>query len=113
MLDYERSQNKKYKNKIIKVGDDPSYGYDILSFDEQGNEKHIEVKTSSHGDIDKVDFYITSNEYSKLKTDPYYFIYYVCGMNNRNRKIVILTLSNLEKASFEPIAYKITAKIED
>lgn len=113
VLDLEKRHNKKFKKKICRVGDDPSYGYDILSFDGDGNEKHIEVKTCNQGDLDKVDFYITAHEKEKLDRDPLYSIYYVCGMKSKKRKILIFKKSNLQDVSYEPIAYKITAMIKD
>lgn len=47
-------------------------GYDILSFDEQGNEKHIEVKTTEYG-ID-TPFMIEENEvrHSRENADKYH-----------------------------------------
>lgn len=109
VLNIERKHNKKYKNKIERVGDNPSYGYDILSYDLNGKEKHIEVKTSVYGDINKVDFYITAHEKEKLESDDCYKIYYVCGMRGKKRKIIVFTKENLSEVTFDPIAYKITA----
>ena len=112
VLNLEKKHNPKFKKKIVRVGDDPSYGFDILSYDDQGNEKHIEVKTCNQGDINKVDFYITSHEKSKLEQDPCYAIYYVCGMRGKKRSILIFKKENLSNVTFEPIAYKITAKVK-
>ena len=39
---------------------DDSKGYDILSFDEDGNELFIEVKTTNRGE--KTPFYLSTNE---------------------------------------------------
>ena len=114
VLNYERKNNIKYRGKINRVSlEDDSLGYDIISCDASGNKKHIEVKTCMHGGIDKVDFYLTSNEYDKLLSDPAYMIYYVCGLNTKNKKIIILTRENLDQITFEPIAYKVTAKVKD
>lgn len=113
VLNYEKTHNKKYNRKIKRISDDPSFGYDILSFNDEGKEKHIEVKTCISGNLDKVDFYITSNEKSHLENDDYYYIYYVCGLRSNKPKIIILTKDNLTRATFEPIAYKITGKIEE
>lgn len=44
--------------------DDDSLGYDINSFDKDGNEFHIEVKTNSSSKY--LDFYITANELENL-----------------------------------------------
>ena len=112
VLQLERKHNKKYKNQIKRVGDDPTFGYDILSFDENGTEKHIEVKTCNQGDIDKIDFYITDHEKETLEKDPLYFIYYVCGIRGKKRKIFIFKKDNLSDVTFKPIAFKITSKVK-
>lgn len=112
VLQYEMNHNPKYKRKIKQVGKDPTYGYDIVSFDDEGNEKHIEVKTCISGNLDKVDFYITANERKHLEEDEKYLIYYVCGIKSSKRKIIILTKDNLAAVTFSPIAYKITGKID-
>jgi hypothetical protein len=113
VLEYEKKQHKKYRKQIVRVSlKDDTKGYDIISFDDNGNETHIEVKTCTQGDVNKVDFYLTSNEYEKLQSDPAYRIYYVCGLNRKDKKIIILTHANLAQVTFEPIAYKITAKVE-
>ncbi len=112
VLRQEKKNNKKYASKIKSIADDPSYGYDILSFDKAGKEKHIEVKSCSSGDINKIDFYITANEKTKLESDESYLIYYVCGLSTKKPKIFIFNKDNLKDATFNPIAYKITGKIK-
>lgn len=113
VLNQEKKNNSKYSRRIMRVGDDPSFGYDIRSYDANGNEKHIEVKTCSFGNLGKIDFYISSNEYSKLQSDPLYAIYYVCGLSSKNPKIIILNKENLIDVTYEPIAYKIKGKLKD
>lgn len=113
ILEQEKKTNKKFVRKIKRVGDYPSYGYDILSYDANGVEKHIEVKTCSSGNLNKVDFYISSNEYAKLISDPFYVLYYVCGLSTKNPKVIVLNKDNLGEVTFEPIAYKIRGKVED
>ena len=46
-------------------------GYDILSFNDDGSERYIEVKTTKGGK--RTEFYLTANElaYSKLMKDSY------------------------------------------
>lgn len=112
VLEYEKSNNKKYARRIKRIGDDPSFGYDILSYDAEGNEKHIEVKTCSSGNLEKIDFFISSNEYSKLQNDPLYVLYYVCGLSSENPKIISLSKENLVDVTFTPIAYQIHGKVD-
>lgn len=109
VLEFEKKNNPKYADQIIRVGDYPAYGYDIKSFDKEGNEKHIEVKNCSQGSENKVDFYLTINERKQMELDPQYCIYYVCGKNKK--KIFVLNKSNLESVSLASVVFKITAKV--
>ena len=45
-------------------------------YDGEGNEMHIEVKTSS-SEREMLDFYLTYNELNGLRNDGKYFIYYL------------------------------------
>jgi len=59
-------------------------GYDVLSFDESGNEKYIEVKTTMGGS--HAPFYITANELAV--SDRYkenYWLYRVFRSEGRSR----------------------------
>ena len=111
---YEKANNKKYSKMIELLSNNgDGDGYDIKSFDINGVEKHIEVKTCAQGDVDKIDFYLTRNEYETMKNDPYYCIYYVCGLNKKNKKIIIFTSENLKGVTYEPIAYKIKGQLKE
>ena len=67
----------KDKAKEVKaVSGDSTLGYDILSFNENGDEIHIEVKSKS-GNISYLDFYISDNEYEKLNANENHFVYYI------------------------------------
>ena len=112
VLEYEKNNNRRYARRIKRVGDDPSFGYDILSYDAEGNEKHIEVKTCSSGSLEKIDFFISSNEYSKLQNDPLYVLYYACGLSSKNPKIIALSKENLVDVTFTPVAYQIHGKVD-
>lgn len=113
VLDYERNKNPKYKNKIILVSDKPSYGFDIISYDEKGNEKHIEVKSSSSSKATDVVFYITNHEYETLISDSRYCIYYVCGLKSKKGTIITLTKDDLKDIKLYNVLYKVIAKNED
>ncbi|WP_426349384.1 DUF3883 domain-containing protein [Alloiococcus sp. CFN-8] len=79
---YERLRIKKYKlgknkqvQRIAKIYGD-GLGYDILSYDEQGHEIYIEVKTTSGPE--KGSIYITSNELKMSEENSdYYYLYRV------------------------------------
>lgn len=63
---------KKVEHISQTVGD--SAGFDILSFDEQGKEKYIEVKTTQMGK--NAPFYFTRNELSFSENNsPHYSLY--------------------------------------
>lgn len=74
------------KLKQISIEDD-STGYDILSFDEKGNEKYIEVKSTTSKVPNVHHFNISSNEYKKARELKNYFIYFVFETNTKNPKI--------------------------
>lgn len=74
----EREKVKSYKlpssKKVVWISRDKGdgLGFDILSYDKQGNEMYIEVKTTTGPE--QSSFYITANELekSKLYSDNYY-----------------------------------------
>lgn len=90
--------------QVSEISD--KYGYDILSYSAQNeNEIYIEVKTTKMNYDEP--FYLTRNEYNTaLLNRDKYFIYRVYNFNIENsRKIVKLTVNDLEKLNLEPIIY--------
>lgn len=75
--------------KQISINDD-SAGYDILSFDENGNEKLIEVKSTILPKKNNFSFYISSNEKNIAEKSNNYYIYLVFEVNKLNPKIIKL-----------------------
>ena len=71
-------------NKVIHISQDKGdgYGYDILSYDVNGKEKYIEVKTSVTGL--NTDFYLSENEMRKMEEVDNYFIYRVYNFDSTN-----------------------------
>ena len=110
VLAYEKNINEKFKSQIKSVANIPTYGYDILSYDLKGNEKHIEVKTCSSSNIEKINFFITENEKNQFESDPNYLIYYVCGLNSKKKTIYIIKKEDLFAIEFKPVVFKIAAK---
>lgn len=77
-------------NRVQRISiDDDTLGYDILSFELDGNEKHIEVKTSS-GKGSQIRFYVSANEYAIGQTLENYYIYYVEEIDTLTPKITII-----------------------
>mgnify|MGYP001085231156 CR=1 FL=1 len=110
VLKYEISQLQKddrphlaqqVEHVAVTRGD--GLGYDILSFDKDGNEKHIEVKTTQ-GTMN-TPFFITRNEYQYSKSSPSnYFLYRVFNLNHKPQFFVLR--GNLEDlVKLEPTAY--------
>lgn len=80
---------RKVKHVAKDQGD--GLGYDILSFDLDGNEKYIEVKTTKGGL--KSTFYVTRNELEKSKIAlEQYFLYRVYDYNEHNESAKLLQL---------------------
>lgn len=89
---------------------DDTLGYDIVSFETDGTEIHIEVKTQSKGKFESGDFYLSANEKDKLDTDPNYVIYFVFETNKTEAKFIKIRKSHLSGFLFEPVVYKIRFK---
>ena len=114
---YEKERLKKAKCKYWKDVEiistkDPHAGYDVSSFDTNGNPLHIEVKTTSKATINIMDFYLTDNEYQKFLTDPSHRIYYLCGIKGNNVKLYVISKANFESVEPEPVLYKVSLDID-
>jgi Domain of unknown function (DUF3883) len=72
--------------KVRSVADDPSYGFDLISFEPDGTEKQIEVKTVRQ-EADNQAFFISRNELEKSRTLPNYYLY--CVSNPHSEQPVI------------------------
>ena len=62
-------------------------GYDILSFEENGDEKYIEVKSTSQLSNVNANFIISSNQYFKAKKLTNYYFYVVFNTKSKEPKI--------------------------
>lgn len=111
VLQYEQEKlerlgiNKIPEHKSKSEGD--GLGYDILSYDEKGEEIFIEVKTTSKGA--NVPFFITCNELEKSKQESdRYFLYRLYDFDelNNNAKFFIQK-GDLTKLCLNPIKYKV------
>lgn len=67
--------------RVIKQKD--YVGYDFLSYDENGQEIHIEVKTTAGNQ--KAPFYMSMNEVSVMKSDPKWKLYRVYDFNAKTK----------------------------
>ena len=84
-------------------------GYDILSFDEDGAERPIEVKATTAPDL-RNGFYITANELKKLAELPNFHIYFVFSAMGKSPRVFALKQPNLKDLGFElvPLNYLVT-----
>lgn len=89
---------------VSKQSDD--YGYDVLSYDEFGLEKYIEVKTTTI-DNDKRPFDISSNEVeTSIQHGNQYWIYRVYNVEGKQPKFYKINGSINEKFNIIPSSYK-------
>lgn len=95
-------------SQVSKISD--SFGYDILSFEIDGREKYIEVK-STVGNSSEFSFYITANELAKSKILVNYYIYLVFEIDSEHPQIAKLK-NPFKNNSFKlnPVLFKINLK---
>jgi len=84
-------------------------GYDILSFEVDGSERPIEVKSTSAANLSG-GFYISSNELDKSESLANYHIYLVFRASGKAPRVLPLRRPSLRSAGFElrPMNYHVT-----
>jgi len=96
----------------VSVEEGDGAGYDILSYDEQGNLAYIEVKTTQ-SDFTS-DFYITNSELNHLKSKVNYWIYRVFNYSYATGQgdLYIIKSENDLQTYFnsEPVSFRVTPK---
>jgi len=96
--------------EVKKVSDNFSLGYDILSFEVDGEEKQIEVKAAKTiGEIKT--FFLTNNEFNKSTFLSNYYLYLVVNINSITPEILCISnpnFSDKSKFSIEPFIYKVS-----
>jgi hypothetical protein len=93
-----------------------SAGYDILSFEMDGTEKYIEVKSTSNSPSNVANFIITDNEYRKAKELDNYYLYIVFEVKSTEPKIwKIKNPANLEGKGLvlRPLSFKAAISIQN
>ncbi len=98
------------KVKQISINDD-SVGFDILSFDQKGQEKLIEVKTSVLPKREEFSFYISENEKRVAEESTNYFIYLVFDVNNIPTVIKLKNPFSLGILQLQPSQYKVKGSL--
>ena len=117
ILQYEKNRllkagKKELAKKVRKVsGNNDNIGYDIVSYDLKGNEKHIEVKTKS-SKKEMLDFYITENELKVAKNDKKHEIYYLFDITSKNPKLHIVDKKQFKNEYLKPVLYKVNVDVK-
>lgn len=101
----------KKANEVIKQPD--GKGYDIRSFNDNGDEMHIEVKTTTSGK--NTPFYLTRAEVSFYETQP--SNYYLYRLHNYNVKLncadrFIMSANDLKHFTLTPLTYELSSDAE-
>jgi len=113
-IDKLRKLGLNYLADKVSLCENDAEGYDLVSYDSEGNEIHIEVKTNS-SNSKYLDFYITDNELQHLMSDDKYYIYYLYDIKNSKPKCHIINkqeiLKNREKY-LRPVIYKVDIDVE-
>lgn len=110
-IDFLKQNNKeKLAKKVnhVSVNKGDGLGYDILSFNLDGTEKYIEVKTTK-GKLNTT-FYITRNELEKSKFQKdNYFLYRVYEFDEENQTAKILKINGeLTSICQTPVNFKVS-----
>ena len=94
----------KVSHVSVDIGD--GLGYDILSYEKNGEKKYIEVKTTS-GNIG-TDFFVTKSELKRSKTEKKYYLYRVYNYDqiNNTGELFIKKGALDENFMLEPDSYK-------
>ncbi|MGX7244387.1 DUF3883 domain-containing protein [Enterococcus quebecensis] len=114
VLKYEKDRLKSNKNLQQQVErkslKDHKLGYDILSFDNDGSKRYIEVKSTVQSFNSEGSLYISKNELEKARELANFWIYLVFDARSENPKLVCIpspfTDKNEDRISLEPISFK-------
>lgn len=114
VLEYERKILRNQPHLAAKVEQKrDGVGYDILSFDEAGNEKYIEVKTTTGNK--HAPFWMSANEVDFMRqNEGKYCIYRLHNYNKKlNRAVFFVLNDNIgEQLLMQPTQYKMVLKKE-
>lgn len=100
------------KVKQVSLNDD-SLGYDVRSYNEDGTERFIEVKSTTLQKSEKLEFYLSVNELQKAKELSNYWIYRVFDVEDFCEIVMIenpFSPKKLEKIDIKPTNYFVQIK---
>jgi len=87
-------------------------GYDILSYETNGDERYIEVK-ATRSKVGTANFFLSSNELETAEELPNYYIYMVYDITSKNPKIWIIDNPfnpENDKVVKTPVSYRVVIK---
>jgi hypothetical protein len=115
--DYLTKSGKKDLAQNVKQvsKEDDSLGYDILSYELDGSEKYIEVK-STKSKVGTANFLISDNQIRKSKSKDNFFIYVVFESNQKNPKIWRIKSPFNEpenRVKVTPVSYRVVINLKE
>lgn len=117
VLEYERKRLSNYPDLQRQIKwqsqESDAIGYDILSYDKDGTERQIEVKSTNAQPSDKFHFVLTENERQHALKLTNYWIYYVFSIDNQPTIYKIKNPFKDDLVQIEPIKYKVNIKVKD
>lgn len=113
VIKYERdlliNERPDLANKIVKVLD--GKGYDILSYNSDGSEKYIEVKTTSHGETTPFNLTITELIFMRQNVGKIYLYRLYNFDKELNTSLYYVLDEEIESKVFiQPMQYKVYKK---
>jgi len=106
------AKRKDLANKVKHIADqNERAGFDILSYDEDGSERPIEVKAISGKTLER-GFFISANEVEKASSLTNYHIYFVFSAMSKQPQVLPVRnpLSKGSNFDLQPTAYHATLK---
>ena len=111
--------SKSHSNMVDKIEQvslrDDTLGYDILSFNLDGLEKHIEVKAVRNSPTITFRFFISENEVLIARNDPNYHLYIVFDYLSLTPFIYKMPnpfINKIPGITIDPIKYLVTVRIK-
>ncbi len=107
---------KKFASQVTQVSlESDSYGYDVLSYDSSGKEKHIEVKAVKGKPNSSFRFFISENEIAVAKSDKDYHLYVVFDYVSQTPciyKMVNPFLNKIPGVTITPVKYQVLVEVK-
>lgn len=93
-------------DRVTLVSDRPGLGYDIASFERNGDPRQIEVKNTGA----KGEFRLSANEWRQSRALTNYWFYLVTSCDAKRPKIVQLSASRLTREHLLPVEYVVSLR---